>query len=271
MGFHIDSIFLEEALERFSSLFLLPNFCDENIEDIDFFDEREAVADEFRENMKNDVQKTVLMSRLHQDPPLSNFFAGNSQTLGSADRKLLLKALRMLYETRISSHLMKLVISSGMPTSQVEEYISRFFSRIPKRVGAFEFHWPSEYKSNQLILFGSEGPNQILISLPVPIDPNFPHHLRIFEYLFYLLNFKTEGSWLRHFNSKLFIANTLMDYDILGHHANIIIRLFTSSNPVKLIVPLIRALQQYLEYLLGHAVDRDLYDELNLALDVKKQ
>ena len=139
MSFQINSIFLEEALERFSSLFLLPNFCDENIEDVDFFDEREAVADEFRENMKNDLQNTIRMSKNHQDPPLSNFFSGNSLTLGSADRKLLLKALRMLYETRVSSHLMKLVISSGMPTSQVEEYISRFFSRTPSELELLNF------------------------------------------------------------------------------------------------------------------------------------
>ena len=270
LGFHIDSIFLEEALKRFSNLFLLPNFCDENIEDGDFFDERKAVVEEFQEKMKNDVQKTLLMSRLHQDPPLSNFFGGNSQTLGSADRILLLKALRTLYETKVSSHLMKLVITSGLPTSQVEEYISRFFSRIPKRVGAFEFHWPLEFKSNQLILFESEELNQILINLPVPIDPNFPHHLRIFEYVSYLLNSITEGSWLNHFKNKLLIANTAMSHDILGHHANIIILLFTASNPVKLMVPLIRTFQQYLEYLKEHAVDRDLYDEFKSSFKRKK-
>ena len=73
LGFHIDSIFLEEALERFSSLFLLPNFCDENIEDGDFFDEREAVADEFRENMKNDLRNTIRMSKNSSRSPTLKF------------------------------------------------------------------------------------------------------------------------------------------------------------------------------------------------------
>ena len=176
----------------------------------------------------------------------------------------------MLYETRVSSHLMKLVISSGMPTSQVEEYISRFFSIIPKRVGAFEFHWPSEYKSNQLILFESEKFNQILINLPIPLSPKFPHHLRIFEFLLYLLNSKTEGSWLNYFKNNLFIANTLMGYDILDHYSIMTIRLFTPFNPFKLMAPIISTLQQYLEFLKDHAVNRDLYEEFKSSFKLKK-
>ena len=267
--FSIDSIFLEEALERFANLFLLQKFLGENNGER-YLKETEAIEKEYQKKIKDGTFKLIAMSRLLQDPPLSNFFFGNEQTLDSVSRERLLDALKSLYENKVSSHLMKLTIFTGGPIHRIEECVSEFFSRIPIRNETPEFHWPLEYKSNQLIVFGPDKSyHQILISLPIPIDSSFPHHLRIFDYLVYLLNFKTEGSWLRHFSGQIFTADSTIDFDILGHHARLDIALFTPSDPIILKDPIIITLRNYLEYLKEHGANKDLYDEFKSSIKMK--
>ena len=61
-----------------------------------------------------------------------------------------------------------------------------------------------------------------------------------------------------------------MGYDILEHHSIMTIRLFTPFNPFKLMASIISTLQQYLEFLKDHAVNRDLYEEFKSSFKLKK-
>ena len=212
------------------------------------------------------------MDRLHQDPPLSNFFLGNAQTLGSVDKSDLLDALRNLYETKVSSHLMKLVIFTGKPIPEVKECVASFFSHIPKKSEASGFVWPLDFKSNQLIIFGSEKPShQILITLPIFIGPKFPHHLRIIDYLLYLLRSTSEGSWLRHFEGQISTGSTQMSFSILGHHAHLYILLSAPLDSSDLINPITKTLQLYLEHLKKNAANKDLYEEFKFNIKRKQR
>ncbi|MDH5751209.1 MAG: insulinase family protein [Deltaproteobacteria bacterium] len=136
--FEIDSVALDEALDRFSQFFIAPLFNQELAER-----EMNAVDSEHAKNRENDYWRIQQAQRTLYNPrhPINRFSTGNLETLKGVGRGELLA----FYRENYSSNLMKLSVVSNHDLDALEYMVRDRFSRIPNNKLA-----PRRFPSNYL-------------------------------------------------------------------------------------------------------------------------
>jgi protease-3 len=128
--FQIKADKLAEALDYFSDYFVSPKF------DPTFADkERNAVNSEWSMGRTNDGWILQRVTGLTANPknPAARLTVGNLETLKDSETSKLQDALRDFYRTYYSANIMKLVMVSNLPLSELTELSKTYFSAIPNR------------------------------------------------------------------------------------------------------------------------------------------
>jgi secreted Zn-dependent insulinase-like peptidase len=265
--FDFDSYQIEEALCMLASSFTNPGFYTRDNIDEDIAEGIKNIT-QLYENKKKD-RIIDQMASLIQGRPFSDHYMGYAQSLLEVSKKSLADALRKLHETKISSGQMKAVILTPRPISEIKNHVFRYLSFIPYRWGVIPK--TTEFVNKRAIEFRSENGNSILIQLPISFDRKFPHHLRLFNYLTFLLGSKTEGTWLHQLQGKIYSGQVLISHEMFGDCLCIVnIHLkFLDGVDNLIIKKVLTSFQKYLSYLQTQAANKDLYEEYRNILRIE--
>lgn len=123
-GFSVNTIGLQEALDRFAHFFIDPLFSEEVIQR-----ELKAVHHEFEDSRENDLVRIWKVFKHTGNPyhPNRNFSCGNLLSLSKVKRTDVLSWVKHHYE----ASKMRLVVASALPISQVAMWIEASFEQIP--------------------------------------------------------------------------------------------------------------------------------------------
>ncbi len=128
--FDVDAAHLEGALDRFAQFFISPRFDHEYVER-----ERQVVHSEYVSRRRSDRLRSFAAWRqtLHPRHPLSRFLVGTAETLADRPGADVRDELIDFYESRYSSHLMKLVVVGREPLDVLEHWVRTRFTAVPRR------------------------------------------------------------------------------------------------------------------------------------------
>ena len=128
--FDVDAGHLEGALDRFAQFFVSPRLDREYVER-----ERQVVHSEYVSRRRSDRLRSFAAWKQALDPrhPLSRFLVGNAATLADRPGADVRDDLIDFYETRYSSHLMKLVVVGREPLDVLADRVRARFSAVPRR------------------------------------------------------------------------------------------------------------------------------------------
>jgi hypothetical protein len=265
--FNFSSPPLKEEFKQVASIFFDSKFYNKEIT------EKEITKglENFKKSQNRDNLRTIdFMAGQIQGPHFSNYYANSFHTsLCKVKKDRLIKALRKLHERKLSSSLMKLIILTPKPISEIQEYVIKYFSSIPYRPGVVMK--TTEFIHSKAIEFNSQNGNTLLIQLPISFDKNFPHHLRLFEYFIYLLGSKTRGTWLHQLRGEIYSDHVDIKFEMFGERLcviNIFLNFFPSIRNT-IIKKVVTTFHQYFNFLQKHAADEGLYNEFRANLKRK--
>ena len=187
--FTIPNVHLEEVLLRFSELFIYPNFRQRlSMSDDNHLSLTELISiyDEFDIYKNNAECLRDYFSMLHDFPPRNQFFCGNQMTLPQRNSVEIVKELEMFYESKVSAHIMKMVVVTNSSMDVIKDKIFEHFSKIEKRK-VEPFNWPLEVNNGQMIKYFSKHYTSLTLSIQVKIEENYPEELKIYDFFAHLL------------------------------------------------------------------------------------
>ena len=128
--FDVDAAYLEGALDRFAQFFISPRFDRAYVER-----ERQVVHSEYVSRRRSDRLRGFAAWRQALDPrhPLARFLVGSAETLADRPGADIRDELIAFYESRYSSHLMKLVVVGREPLDVLEDWVRARFAAVPRR------------------------------------------------------------------------------------------------------------------------------------------
>ena len=126
--FDINSLYFNNALDRFAQFFITPSF---NAELLDR--ERHAVDSEFKLKLKDDTRRFYQVHKETVNPqhPFSKFSVGNLTTLNDTDQASLRDELIQFYQQHYCASVMKLVVQSDQTLDQQAQMVRELFSAVP--------------------------------------------------------------------------------------------------------------------------------------------
>lgn len=208
--FDIDAQYLDEALDRFATFFVSPNFDEAYVDR-----ERNAVESEYRLKIRDDGRRQwdVLRELVNPQHPLSKFTVGNLETLAdntdSPDNSVRADLLAM-YDQYYSANLMKLVVLGTEDLQQLESMVVAKFSAIKDQQTSVEPHGQAFFQSGQLPLQVQISPIKELreLSLMFELPKMTPHwQLKPSQYLAALIGHEETGSLLNILKEKGWAEN----------------------------------------------------------------
>ncbi|MGB1159303.1 MAG: insulinase family protein [Porticoccaceae bacterium] len=208
--FDIDAQYLDEALDRFATFFVSPNFDEAYVDR-----ERNAVESEYRLKIRDDGRRQwdVLRELVNPQHPLSKFTVGNLETLAdntdSPDSSVRADLLAM-YDQYYSANLMKLVVLGTEDLQQLESMVVAKFSAIKDQQTSVEPHGQAFFQSGQLPLQVQISPIKELreLSLMFELPKMTPHwQLKPSQYLAALIGHEETGSLLNILKEKGWAEN----------------------------------------------------------------
>lgn len=114
--FTVQSEFLPEALDRFTSFFKEPLFNPSGVDR-----ELKAIDQEYSKNIENDAirQLYVLKELSNTNHPFHKFNMGNSETLSNVSQE----TLKEWYQEHYSANLMKIIVYSALPIEELKQLV----------------------------------------------------------------------------------------------------------------------------------------------------
>ena len=126
--FDIDAKYLENALDRFSSMFSSPRLDEQYIER-----EINAVHSEFTSKYTSEHfrNRDVMSELVIPGHPLSRFMTGNLSSLDVKKPRPIKQDLVTFYQKRYSANIMTLVVTGPQSLVQLKSWVSKMFAGIP--------------------------------------------------------------------------------------------------------------------------------------------
>ena len=126
----MDAAHLEGALDRFAQFFISPRFDREYVDR-----ERQIVHSEHISRRRSDGRRSFAAWKQTLDPrhPLSQFLAGDAQTLADRPGADIRDELIDFHDRNYSAHLMKLVVVGSEPLEVLEDRVRARFTGVPRR------------------------------------------------------------------------------------------------------------------------------------------
>jgi secreted Zn-dependent insulinase-like peptidase len=200
---------LEETMARFTNVLINPNFdqyfpgFDSQIKEVS---ELHTIHREFETHKDDPDFIRGHFYSMHDPFPYNRFICGNSKTLHSDNPKELLKAVKQFYEQNISSTLMKLVVISNSPITEVQSMISKHFSGIRKLPVSSRIRH-GKITTGRIIKHNSKDGTTLIVTIPISIDSNYPAEAKLFEFLSHLIVAQSPNSLYHELAKKGYISS----------------------------------------------------------------
>lgn len=213
--FQVQNSFFMNILDVWSNFFIKPLFLKESVEK-----EVNAVNSEHMKNIPNDLQRilSIIKEEIdHKEHPYRNFGCGNDETLMKPNiRDVLVK----FYNTYYSSNIMKLVIMTPTPLSDMETTIKKMFSQIKNKnlPNDVQSQFPYNTQKNNgalcyklIKMVPVKNKSYLVISWQIPNTDKF-YEYKPMEYISYLMSHRGEGSIYYNLQQNNLITSYNIDY-----------------------------------------------------------
>jgi len=260
-GFTLDSIHIDEGLDRFSHLFIDPLFTPSCIER-----EMHAVSHEFEDNVENDFLKLwrVLKATGNTEHPNAVFSCGNLESLHSITQS----DIRKWFDAHYVPQNMHVVMRSPLSIEEMTELALKHFSEIPDRPISerSEFSSPitSEKQQGHFIhITPSSQERSLVLGWEVPKEFAGQYGKRALELVEMALHYDGPGSLASFLEEERLITDFSIDQlRVEKDHALFFISMDLTKAGVKEVDRVISLCFQAVNRLKDEQISSSLFDRL---------